>query len=270
MNPSLPTPLFQMPSLRSLLETKRRMPSLKTPQQDQFVLNSVPQPLDPRKRPKPNRGGTQGNHRESWLGARSFIEGNAFPPTISLLGLFDDQERYMHTKSQQQSPRRMAAMSQRVRPEVAGPMTGSAKPINLPMCYTRALTELSPAKLYLRRQAFSSRPIWLGSAHACVPIPADQNIAHHARRTIAHVSAKDNGFCYAQPILRLQEPVERRILSARQSLSIRATSRLADGPERFSGRVAFAAESTADYAGACHPPAPKFAALIFHVLLELP
>lgn len=27
---------------------------------------------------------------------------------------------------------------------------------------------------------------------------------------------------------------------------------------------------TADYAGACHPPAPKFAALIFHVLLELP
>ena len=56
--------------------------------------------------------------------------------------------------------------------------------------------------------------------------------------------------------------------SARQSLSIRATSRLADGPERFSGRVAFAAEMRRITPEPIIRPAPKFAALIFHALLS--
>jgi hypothetical protein len=83
-------------------------------------------------------------------------------------------------------------------------------------------------------------------------------------------SSKDDGFrC------RSTHPTGCRSLSSVESVSAAITfnsrhlstcrwTRALFRPRRVCGREA------ADYAGAYHPPAPKFAALIFLVLLELP
>jgi hypothetical protein len=78
-----------------------------------------------------------------------------------------------------------------------------------------------------------------------------------------------------QVVTLIKKPVGCKSLSSVESVSAAITfnsrhlstcgwTRALFRPRRVCGREA------ADYAGACHPPAPKFAALIFHVLLELP
>jgi hypothetical protein len=98
------------------------------------------------------------------------------------------------------------------------------------------------------------------------------NLAERRLRLLVDtiVSAKDDGFrCRSThptgcKSLSSVESVGAAITFNSRRLSTCRWTRALFQPRRVCGREA------ADYAGACHPPAPKFAALIVHVLLELP
>jgi hypothetical protein len=97
------------------------------------------------------------------------------------------------------------------------------------------------------------------------------NLAERRLRLLVDdiVSAKDDGFRCRSTILRAARACRASNRSARQSLSIRATLDLQMDQSAIPAASRLRREA-ADYAGACHPLAPKFAALIVHVLLELP